>query len=257
MTRFFASKEAAHRYHTYRPKVHHVVLEWLGKHCPSKRWRRGLDVACGTGDSTVPLLKVCEYVLGIDASEEMLVFAREQRLNTQRATYDGVDSPEGFDLISTCMAFHWFDPAKALRAYKSLSCAESTWLIYNFGFAGHHANSDFNLWFRTRYLKLFPTPPRNPMASVIPRDDPEINLIAENRGTIPVNFTPENLAGYLCTQSNVESAVLNGADYEQIHKDLLAEISAIAPQGPYEYTFSYEIHRYARMVPAAERPNSD
>ena len=44
MSQFFASHEAARRYHAFRPKVHQIVLDWLSKHCGPQRWRRGLDV---------------------------------------------------------------------------------------------------------------------------------------------------------------------------------------------------------------------
>ncbi len=101
MTAFFSSHEAACRYHTFRPKVHGIVVDWLGRHCGPRRWRRGLDVACGTGDSTVPLLKVCDEVLGIDTSDEMLAFARGKGVTTRCVSYDAFKPDEPFDLIST------------------------------------------------------------------------------------------------------------------------------------------------------------
>ena len=62
MNQFFSLKEAAYRYDRFRPQVHNIVVDWLAKCFGTKRWRHGIDIACGTGDSTVPLLQICWYV---------------------------------------------------------------------------------------------------------------------------------------------------------------------------------------------------
>jgi SAM-dependent methyltransferase len=246
MPPFFSSAEAARRYDTFRPKVHRIVLEWLHQHCGPRRWKHGLDIECGTGDSTVPLREICGDVLGIDASEEMLAYANAKGLHTHRTSFDAFQSAQTFDLISTCMAFHWFDPAIAIRSYKALSSPDSTWIIYNFAFAGHPSHVGFNDWFHQSYLKRFPSPPRARMASVVPRDDPELTCIGEDRGQLLIDFGAEELVGYLSTQSNIENAVRNGSDYDSLCTELQADIRALAVAGPYRYAFSYEIHRCRR-----------
>ena len=60
----------AGHYRTYRPALHLEIL----KKCISvdEVFTSGLDIGCGTGQSTHALLKFCERVFGIEPSNEML-----------------------------------------------------------------------------------------------------------------------------------------------------------------------------------------
>lgn len=51
------------------------IHELLGD---ADRFRRGLDLGCGTGASTVPMLDKCDEVIGVDVSERMLEIARDR-----------------------------------------------------------------------------------------------------------------------------------------------------------------------------------
>lgn len=53
-------------------------------------FRRGLDLGCGTGNWTRGLLEVCEQVLAIDASPDMIAVARE-KLGERGIDYRVVD----------------------------------------------------------------------------------------------------------------------------------------------------------------------
>ena len=72
MVQYFTETEAGERYAAYRPKVHHFALQWLEQAIPGKRYCRAIDVACGTGDSTLPLNEIADEVL-TDSSDEMLM----------------------------------------------------------------------------------------------------------------------------------------------------------------------------------------
>src|SRR5688572_29777890 len=71
----FENFSEAERYQIFRPQYHYLpfakLLEFNGA-----KFRRTLDVACGTGHSTTALQQISESVIGIDASEEMLKQAR-------------------------------------------------------------------------------------------------------------------------------------------------------------------------------------
>jgi SAM-dependent methyltransferase len=243
MNQFFSLQEAARRYDQFRPKTHNVVVDWLADCFGTRRWKRGIDIACGTGDSTVPLLQICDRVIGIDSSPEMLRFAESKGLTTRVASYDELDEEGTYDLISTCMAFHWFDPAKALAVYKRISSPGATWIIYNFAFGGHESSDEVNGWFREYYLKTYPSPPRNRSALVIPDDDAQIELLKQQKGVIPIEFTPESLVGYLSTQSNIEAAVKDGGSYDAICDDLLNRIGALDISGHFRYRYTYGIYQ--------------
>ena len=106
MTQYFINEESGRRYDKYRLKVHDVVVEWLDSVCPGKKFTKGLDVACGTGDSLKPLIRICDEAVGIDSSDEMLAIALRKKLPAIKGTYLELKNHGRFDLISTCMAFH-------------------------------------------------------------------------------------------------------------------------------------------------------
>ncbi|WP_447895748.1 class I SAM-dependent DNA methyltransferase [Vreelandella sp. GE22] len=109
MAQYFADTGVGERYDQYRPKVHSALFDILKRHLPVENFSRVVDVACGTGDSTLALLDIGRDVLGIDSSEEMLAIAKRRGLTVRQADYTELPQHGHFDLISTCMAFHWFD----------------------------------------------------------------------------------------------------------------------------------------------------
>lgn len=86
-------------YAAYRPKLHEVLLS---KCLDSfKMFDIGLDIGCGTGQSSVPLTKYCRKVIGIDPSEKMLYKAIPHPEITYLHMKDDLDIPEGYyDIIS-------------------------------------------------------------------------------------------------------------------------------------------------------------
>ena len=65
---YFRLEEAARRYAVFRPKVHDIVLDWLSDCRADGPFHKAIDIACGTGDSTVPLARIANEVVGIDSS---------------------------------------------------------------------------------------------------------------------------------------------------------------------------------------------
>lgn len=235
MTQYFTEADAGERYATYRPKVHHVALQWLDQAIPGRRFPRAIDVACGTGDSTVPLNAVADEVLGIDSSDEMLNAARMCGLTVHRADYTELAVHGRFDLISTCMAFHWFDAEAAISSYKAASNQDAVWLIYNFAFGGHSTSDEFNKWYHQSYLKSHPSPPRGKSSNVSPTSDPELRLLAQDRGWLPVEFSKEQLFGYLSTQSNLEHQLRQGESLENLRETIMGQLEKLDTSGAFKY----------------------
>ena len=60
----------AFHYSAFRPELHSSILnEVLGD---GKKYQLGLDIGCGTGQSSIALANHCEMVIGIEPSKEML-----------------------------------------------------------------------------------------------------------------------------------------------------------------------------------------
>lgn len=244
MNQYFTSKEACKRYNEYRPKVHDVVTDWLKINCPSRIFKSGIDIACGTGDSLKPLINVCDDVIGIDSSKEMLSIALNQGFPVIKSDYRSIADLGTFDLLSTCMAFHWFDPDLALPSYKAASNDGAIWLIYNFALGGHVTSDLFDKWYFESYMEEYPSPPRNKAVAVIPDDDKSLRLIKAERGWIPIKFTVDTLVGYLSTQSNIEHAVKSGQSIEHITNNLLQQLFRLNFDENFKYNYSYEIYEY-------------
>lgn len=240
---FFSLEEAAARYNEYRPKVHDVIKTWLEEAGCNNDFSRGLDVACGTGDSTLPLMALCDEVIGIDISEAMLKYANEKSISTALMSYQHAFELGKFDLISTCMAFHWFDLEEAIEAYKAASQNGAVWLIYNFSFGGSDSSEAFNWWLINYYFKHYPTPHRNSQVANIQYEQ-GITKLADGKGTLPISMSVERLIKYLTTQSNVEVQVKAGKAYEEIERELMEQITPFGLNSHFSYKYTYEIYRY-------------
>lgn len=59
----------AEHYFAYRPPLHKLILEISLK---SQKFKKGLDVGCGTGNSSIALKHFCSRVTGIDPSIHMI-----------------------------------------------------------------------------------------------------------------------------------------------------------------------------------------
>jgi SAM-dependent methyltransferase len=244
----FLRSETAKRYERYRPAVHAVIYERLAAAGVSGPFRRAIDIACGTGHSTEPLLALAETVEAIDASPEMIAIARSKGLNARVASYDAL-LPAAYDLVSVCMAYQWFDRAAAVQALERASSPGATWLIYNFSLHGHASEDHFNHWYRGWYLETYPAPRRAAVEFIPSLTEPDLELIARGTGSLRVAFSRERLIGYLTTQSNVERALGHGASLEDIESILHARMPVVAAEDSYVYGFTYSICRCGRANP--------
>ncbi|QEL55657.1 class I SAM-dependent methyltransferase [Chromobacterium paludis] len=238
----FANPDIASRYDRHRPPVHGIIEDWLREAGLAGPYRRAVDIACGTGHSTLPLLRLADTVEGIDASPQMAEQARRKGLDVQVGDLASLASAQ-YDLLSICMAFHWFDRAEALREMRRASQPGATWLIYNFWLAGHRADPAFNHWLRDSYPRQFPAPQR-----AVPHFQPQaeetgIQLMRQGQGSLPVTFSRRQLIAYLTTQSNIEAALSDTFGYADAETLLDASLPAISNPDGFEYGYRYSICR--------------
>lgn len=240
----FLSTETAARYHRFRPKIHGVIVDWVASATSGRRFRRALDVACGTGDSTVPLLRLADQVIGIDTSESMLAFARQHGLDVQLAPYDAIPGGE-YDLISVAMAFHWFDRDEAVRSFSEAACDDTVWLIYNFAFVGHPTDRSFNDWLRNWYGKNYPSPPRRSGIFEVLASDANLTELARGQGQFEVALGRGDLIGYFTTHSNVEAVVQYGKSYADAEQEIASTLPIVSSDS-YVFAYSYTIAHFLR-----------
>jgi SAM-dependent methyltransferase len=227
---FFTGSNETERYARNRPYFHPLVITRAKKAMGIRTAvPLALDVACGTGQSTTALLAIAERVIGMDISFNMLANARrDPRVRTIQALAESIPMPDrSLPLLSTALAFHWFDRDQFLgEAWRVLS-DEGLLLIYTNGFTGlMRDNPAFQPWSHEVYPRRFPVPPRDSR----PFTEEEaaragFSFIAEERFENDVRFTPEELVAYLCTQTNVAAAIRLGREsIESAIQSLLEQV---------------------------------
>lgn len=214
---FFAYPSAAQRYANGRPYFHPLAIKKIKAICcENGRIDRALDVACGTGQSTLALLEVAEEIVGLDSSSEMLSHAiPHERIQFVEGSAERMPfANTTFGLISVALALHWFDQRKFFQEARRLLRPGGWLVIYTDGFTGRMIGNDkFEQWNRGEYLTQYPTPPRNSQ-SLMELDASEYGFAphASDQFLHEVEFTPDQLVNYLITQTNVISAVEGGTE---------------------------------------------
>lgn len=214
---FFGFQTAAQRYARSRPYFHPQVMAMIRQQLGlTGRLPQALDVACGTGQSTVALAEIAQRVVGVDASGAMLAQAPVKRgIGYLQAAAEAVPLASGaFDLLTVALAFHWLQREKFLTEARRLLRAGGWLVIYNNGFTGEMAeNPSFRAWSHGGYQARYPTPPRN-RAPFTDEQAGQFGFVFVARETFRnrVVFSPTALAGYLMTQSNVIAAVEQGQE---------------------------------------------
>jgi len=117
----YTGKEMAEYYVKYRPtyntKLFETIVEFYerdkGQLC---NFDLAVDVGCGPGQSTLPLAKYFNHVIGVDISTEMLAHAPKDVDRVEFKLGVGEDlhflQDESVDLITAGAAFHWLDHGK-------------------------------------------------------------------------------------------------------------------------------------------------
>lgn len=123
----------AGHYAAYRPPLHHLIL----KKCLNKysiKFELGLDVGCGTGQSSIALTDFCEKVIAIDPSPEMLVMAKSHRLIDYK-TFDGknLDFPKGhFDVVTFAGSLFYAKSQRLFNQTLRVTKNDGLILVYDF-----------------------------------------------------------------------------------------------------------------------------
>ncbi|HSC83485.1 MAG TPA: class I SAM-dependent methyltransferase [Pseudomonas sp.] len=106
ITRLFGNRAGA--YASFRPHYPPALFAWLAANSPGHQ--RALDIACGSGQASRPLLKHFHQVLACDGSPEQLLAATDLH-GIDSFAADAEAQPltdASLDLIVVAQALHWF-----------------------------------------------------------------------------------------------------------------------------------------------------
>jgi ubiquinone/menaquinone biosynthesis C-methylase UbiE len=199
-----------------------------------------LDVACGTGQSSVALKEIAEQIVGADPSENMLALApSDERIRYVRATAENLPFPGAeFDLVTVSLALHWFDLdpflAEAARVVKP-----SGWLVIYDNHFRRRMKEDpgYEGWIDEVYAA---TPSRNsdPLTDSDARKH-GFTLVGREEYSNEISFTLEELVSYLMSQSNINAAIEEGRETEVTVRRWLTDAQARFFEGS-RRTFFFE-----------------
>ncbi|MEI9895392.1 MAG: class I SAM-dependent methyltransferase [Chthoniobacter sp.] len=214
---YFAHPSAAERYARDRPYFHPLVIErvraFLKLDGPVPV---ALDVACGTGMSTLALTKIATAVIGADISPAMLSQASAHpRIRYLEAPAEHLPLEDhSVDLITVFLAFHWLDRTRFLAEAHRILRPGGTLVICHHGFQGKmKENPDFTRWCRDIYYPRFPTPPRH--KEPLTDEDARrygLTVAGHERYTYDIVYTPEQFIRQQNTHSNVIAQVEQGSE---------------------------------------------
>ena len=204
----FGHRQVAEGYARARPRFHSEVIdrirETLGL---AERLDRALDVGCGAGLSTVPLMGLARSAVGVDAAADM-VAAAERVPGVHYLVSCGERlpfAPGTFGVVTVAGAINWIDRRSFLPEANRVLVQRGWLAVYDGAEMGAMVgNDDFAVWYRDEYLRRLPRPPR---------DESRIEAAeAANGGFELVRHQDYALdlsayVAFMLTQSNVTRAV--------------------------------------------------
>ncbi len=214
VTNPFADVELGRLYDRGRPYLQARAVGRITELAGTTRVRRALDVACGTGLSSVALRDAADVVVGCEVAPGMLAAARRdpsvhyvlspaERLPFSDATFDAVTVSSGL---------HWFDQERFFAEAGRVLGVDGWCAIYDHYFLGEMEDVlAFSSWMRESFSTRYPLPPRRNTAATTetPRG---FRRLGGDEYLDVVEMTHRGLVDYLLTQSNTTVAVAGGRE---------------------------------------------
>lgn len=123
--------QVAYYYASYRPPLHAKILK---KVLSGRTFKLALDIGCGTGQSTIPLVKYCQTVIGVDQSPEMI-----KKTSTKRGLEFKVGSAEDIpvednvaDLITLAGVVSYLNPELVIPEFHRVCVSGASIVSYDF-----------------------------------------------------------------------------------------------------------------------------
>ena len=210
----FATLDGALRYQRGRPFHHPQTLEKIFQLMGVTRVDRALDVACGTGLSTIALKDRADLATGVDATEAMVSIAADAA-NVSYAVAQAEKLPfkrQSFDLLTVASGVHWFQQSHFFRDAARVLDSEGWLVLYDHPFVGCIDEPAIDEWLLQEFEHRYPTPqhggrPDEPMGH--PPEFAELDdLVFDDH----ISLTHDEFVAYLLSNSNTIAAATEGRE---------------------------------------------
>jgi ubiquinone/menaquinone biosynthesis C-methylase UbiE len=172
-----------------------------------------LDVACGTGMSSLALAELGARVTAVDLSPEMLAVApRRTEIAYVRADAERLPIPDAtIDAVTVSSGVHWFDQPRFFAEVRRVLRADGWVGLYDHYFIGEMVDAPaFAEWTRVAFER-YPLPPRNPQVGDPRAQTPDgFVLVGDQLYAEDLSMTHEQFVDYQLSVSHFVAAVERG-----------------------------------------------
>jgi ubiquinone/menaquinone biosynthesis C-methylase UbiE len=175
------------------------------------------DVGCGTGHSTVSLLRsgIPMRVTATDPDPAMLDKARAMpelvAAGVRFAVGGGEETSLGtasVDAVTVGSAFHWMDPFRTREEFLRVLRPFGVILVYEYQFPKSQSCPELNEWIRREFNLRWKAPfqrPRGDFEAITRcfRTDRRFVVLRDSKVPMVLKMTPEELTGLLLSQSRI------------------------------------------------------
>jgi SAM-dependent methyltransferase len=209
----FAEAELGQLYDQGRPFLQRRAIHHIAEIVGTKGVGRALDVACGTGLSSLALADVADVVTASEIAPGMLAAARRDP-SVHYVLTPAEHLPfrdAAFAAVTAASGVHWFDQERFFAEASRVLTAPGWLAIYDHYFLGEMEGiADFTEWMRESYATRYPTPPRGAHFDAHTEAPAGFHRLGHDAYLDVVAMTHHDLVDYLLTQSNTAVAVARG-----------------------------------------------
>ncbi len=131
-------------YATFRPhypqEIYHYILSFCQSEGGDAQNDLAVDVACGTGNSTLLLCSHFKKVIGVDLSQQQVDTAHTKHTNLEFHVAPAENlsfiKDRSVDLITCAQALHWFDRPRFYKEVDRLLKPSGVLAVYGYGRVG-------------------------------------------------------------------------------------------------------------------------
>jgi SAM-dependent methyltransferase len=225
MSNPFGDADMAAGYAASRPPVHPRVVALLSEWMECRSVCVAVDVGCGAGLSTRPLLDLAHSCIGFDPAETMVHAARRVVPQATFVAAGGEAMPlrrSSVDLLAAAGSLNYAQDLKAVwkEALRVLR-PEGTFAVYDFSAARSFADRTdgaLDMWFDA-FEERYPKPMSQAIAlspALLAERAQGFDVTRGEAFELALELTPEFYVAYMLTETSVQQATRAGTPLEKV-----------------------------------------